>query len=239
MAITLFGSAAVPTDPGANATTTITLTPPGSMTTGDLVFVTLRQRGAATFSVGVDGGQTWNTLTRGTQTNVAVQSFWARFNGTWGADPRFDFSAGTNTSAQMMVFRPSDTAKLWGIDTAHDIQAFAAAATTTITGHTRTNASCVTIASWHTADDNTWGSLSGSGWSKTDLSAQYRNTSGSDGSCTFAYNIGSGATNNVAQTQLTLGNDAGVYQIVSFYEYDAPATALKDIIGMGIIPWAR
>jgi hypothetical protein len=211
------------------------------MTVGDLVFVTCRQRGTATFSVGVTGGQTWNTLTRGTQsTTTAVQSFWARYNGTWDADPRFDFSAGTNTSAQMMVFRPSDTAKLWAIDTAHSISTFAAAATITITGHTRTNSSCVTIASWHTADDNTWGTLSGTGWAKTNLSAQYRNTSGSDGSCTFAYNIGSGATNNVSQTQLTLGNDAGVYQIVSFYEYDAPAaqTATPSLKVSGIAFYA-
>jgi hypothetical protein len=240
MAFTLFGYTANPTDPGTSTATQITLTPPASMTTGDLVFVTLRQRGTATFSVGVDGGQTWNTLTRGTNsTTTAVQSFWAQFNGTWSADPRFGFSAGTNTSAMMLVFRPTDTGKSVAVDTALSIASFTAAATVTITGHTRTNSSCVTIASWHTADDNTWGTLSGTGWSKTNLPAQVRNTSGSDGSCTFAYNIGSGATNNVSQTQLTLGNDAGVYQIISFYEFDPPAAVLVDLIGVGLIPFAR
>lgn len=240
MAITFHGVASSPADNGTSTATQITITPPASMTAGDLVYVRCYQRGTATFSVGVTGGQTWNTLTRQVQsTTNATQAFWATYNGTWSANPRFDFSAGTNTNVVMIVFRPTDTAKIFGVDTAENTQAFTAAATITITGHTRVNSSCVTVAAWVTADDNTWGTLTGTGWSKTGLSAQYRNTSGNDMSSTYAYNIGSGATNNVSQTQLTLGNDAGVYSIISFYEYDPPTTKLVDVIGTGIIPFAR
>lgn len=224
---TFFGSAVTPTD-GASATntsTTITLTPPGSMTAGDLVFVVQWQRGTATFSIGVTGGQIWNSLTRQTDGSIiSAQAHWTRFDGSWAANPRFDFSAGTNTNALMIVFRPTGTSKLLAVDVAQANGTFTAGSTPftkTITGHTRTKSSCVTIATWITADDNTWGTLSGTGWSKTSLTAQYRNTSGSDMSLTAAYNIGSGATNNVSQNQATLGGDAGLTSIISFFEYDA------------------
>jgi hypothetical protein len=221
VAITHFGEASVPADNAASNATQQTITPPGSMTTGDLVFVTCSARdAAATFSVGVSGGQTWNTLTVQTNTNIATQSFWCRYNGTWSANPRFDFSSSTCHTSVMQVFRPTGTAKLWGVDQAQSITTFTAAATITITGQTRAQASAISIAHWVTPDDNSWGNLAGSGWSKTGLSAQFRNTGGNDSSQTFAYNIGTGASNNVSQDQTANGNDAGVRSIISFYEYD-------------------
>lgn len=231
MAITLFGSTASPTDNGTSTATQITLTPPGSMLAGDLVIVYLYQRGTATFSVGVTGGQTWNSIGRdaGT-TNLAMETYWCRFNGTWGANPQFDFSAGTNTNAVMLVFRPTDTGKVWGTEQVATTNA-AAAATITITGITPANASSVTVGSWMTADDNTWGTLSGTGWVNTSLSAQYRNTSGNDMSSSYAYNIKTAATatNNVSLTQTALGNDATTWRRITFYEYDPPTRKLMGV----------
>jgi hypothetical protein len=221
---TFFGATSVPTDNGTNATTTITLTPPTSMLSGDLAVVYLQQRGTATFSVGVNGGQTWTSIGRDVGTaNVAMETYYATFNGTWAANPRFDFSAGTNTTAVMLVFRPTTSTNVWETEQIATTNA-AAAATITVTGITPANGDNVTIASWMTADDNTWGTLTGTNWVKTSLSAQYRNLAGNDASATFAYQLQTtaAATNNVSQTQLTLGNDATTWRRITFYETAAP-----------------
>jgi len=217
---TFFGATSVPTDNGTNATTTITLTPPTSMLSGDLAVVYLQQRGTATFSVGVDGGQTWTSIGRNVGTaNVAMETYYTTFNGTWAANPRFDFSAGTNTTAVMLVFRPTISTNIWETEQIATTNA-AAAATITVTGITPANGDNVTIASWMTADDNTWGTLTGINWTKGTLSAQYRNLAGNDASATFAYQLQTtaAATNNVSQTQLTLGNDATTWRRITFYE---------------------
>jgi hypothetical protein len=229
---TFFGATSTPADNGSNATTTITITPPTSMLSGDLVVVYLQQRGTATFSVGVTGGQSWTSVGRNVGTaNVALETFWTTYNGTWGANPRFNFSAGTNTTAVMLVFRPDVSTNLWATEQIATTNA-AAAATITVTGVTPANGSNVTLASWHTADDNTWGTLSGTGWSKTSLSAQYRNLAGNDSSSTYAYQLQTTAanTNNVSQTQLTLGNDATAWRRITFYE-EEPFTGGFDPFG--------
>ncbi|MGE0460883.1 MAG: hypothetical protein AB7Q16_05900 [Vicinamibacterales bacterium] len=222
-AITFFGeSAATPTDDSSNTTTSITITPPASMTAGDLAIVLLQRRGSATFSVGVAGGQRWAPLTDNTgTTNVTLGGFWARFDGNWQANPQFDFSAGTLTSAQMFVFRPNSSASMWAPLGAQSNGNAAAAATITITGITLpSSGNNVAFAVWATADDNTWGNLAGTGWSKTGLSAQIRNNgSGStDMSLTAAYKISTGATGTVSQDQTALGNDACATLIVGFSE---------------------
>lgn len=232
---TFFGATSIPTDNGTNATTTITLTPPASMVTNDLVVVTLSQRGTATFSVGVTGGQTWTPINRNTGTaNVAMDTYWATFNGTWAANPRFDFSAGTNTTAVMIVFRPDDNTKTWDTEPS-STNSVGAAATITIPGITPTNDPNVTLAAWLTADDNTWGTLTGTNWSKTGLSAQYRNLAGNDSSMTFAYQTQTVAalTNDVSQTQLTVGNDATTWRIVTFYEKETPLGGFDPFGQMG------
>lgn len=219
---TFFGVTSVPADNGTNATTSITLTPPASMVTGDLVVVTLTQRGTATFSVGVDAGQTWTSIGRNIGTaNVALETFWARYNGTWSTNPRFDFSAGTNTTAVMIVFRPDNNTKVWATELISTVNT--TGPTVLIDGVTTTQAPNVTLANWNTADDNTWGTLTGTGWVNTSLSAQYRNLAGTDASSAFAYRFQStsGATNNVSLTQLTLGADNTVTRRITFYETDA------------------
>jgi len=223
---TFFGQTSVPLDGAAttNATTTITLTPPASMLSGDLVVVYVQQRGTATFSIGVTGGQSWTAVGRNVGTaTVAFETYYATFNGTWAANPRFDLSAGTCTSAIMLVFRPDTATNVWATQLVQTTNA-AAAATITVTGTTTTLAPNVTVASWMTADDNTWGTLTGTNWTKGTLPAQYRNTSGTDQSATFAYQLQTtaAATNNVAQTQLTLGNDATAWRRITFYETEPP-----------------
>lgn len=225
MAITFFAEVVIPADSSSatNTATQNTITPPSNMKVGDLCFVIMQQRGTATMSVGVTGGQSWRTGFRHTGSNIATNYFWTRFNGTWSANPRFDFSAGTCTTVVMLVFRPSDTNKFWAIDLEPSLQSAAAAANITITGGTSTRESSVSLGIWMTADDNTWGSLSGTGWSKSGLTAQYRNTSGSDQSMTIAYNIRTsvGAVANVTQTEATLGNDAAIMYFLVFYERDS------------------
>ena len=231
---TFFGVSAVPVDGASavNATTTITITPPASMVAGDLVVVYGQQRGNTAWTVGLTGGQSWTNVGNSTATaNVSMNTFWCRFNGTWSVDPRFDNSGGTCTSAVMLVFRPATSTNDWFTEQISTTAA-AAAATITVTGVTPANANNVTIASWHTADDNTWGTLTGTNWTKGTLSAQYRNTSGTDQSMTFAYQLQTTAapTNNVAQTQLTLGNDATTWRRITFYEAE-PILAGFDPMG--------
>ena len=118
---TYFGSASVPADGASavNATTQVTITPPASMLAGDLVVVSCVSGASNTWSNGVTGGQTWTAETayQGTA-GPWCRLFWCTFNGTWGANPRFDSTVGTNTSAIMHVFRPSATTKVWAIDVA-------------------------------------------------------------------------------------------------------------------------
>ena len=219
---TFFGVSEVPVDGASatNATTTITITPPASMVSGDLVVVYCQQRGSTAWTVGLSGGQTWTEIGNNTSTtNVSVNTFWCTYNGTWSVNPRFDNSGGTCTSAVMLVFRPVNNTNVWATEQISTTAA-AAAATITVTGVTPANRDNVTVASWHTADDNTWGTLSGTNWTKGTLSAQYRNTSGQDQSMTFSYQLqtNAAATNNVSQTQLTLGNDATTWRRVTWYE---------------------
>lgn len=219
----LHGVTSVPADNGTNATTTITLTPPASMLDGDLVVVYLQQRGTATFSVGVDGGQTWTPIGRNATTaNVALETYWAKYNGTWAANPRFDFSAGTNTTAVMLVFRSDVPTNEWATEQIQTVNE-AAAATITITGITPANPDSVTVGSWMTADDNTWGNLTGAGWSKLGLSNQYRNLAGQDASSTYAYYLQTGGPSpipNTSQQQLTLGADATAWRRITFYNFE-------------------
>jgi hypothetical protein len=232
MAITFFGVASTPAD-SATATNTAdptAVTPPGSMLSGDLVVMYGQRRGAGLPSISNAGGQSWTTLSQdisGTAT-LGVTCFTCIFNGTWSVNPSISYGATTCNTAVMLVFRPSAGSKFVLDPTTNELATtangsladFAAAASKTWNGYATQATSSVAVAAWFTDDDNTWGTLTGSGWSKTSLSAQYRNTSGSDQSCTFAYNIQSSMVTlaNVTQTELTLGNDGGCGHIIVFYE---------------------
>lgn len=196
------------------------VTPPTEvMKAGDLVLMIGQQRAAsATLSVSEAGGQSWTSEAAISTTNQTARLFWCVFDGTWDANPSVDFSATTCNSVTMHVIRPASPADTWAVNQALVELDIASAATHTITGQTTTGSdTTITLAGWFSADDNTWGSLSGTGW-ETVGAAQYRNVSGSDQSATFAVKrqTAAGATGNVAKTQLTNGNDASTTFIITF-----------------------
>ena len=236
-AISYFGSASVPADGAAatNATATLTITPPASMLVGDLVVVMGMSRNSATWTNGITGGQTWTALTAFNGTGGPYcRFFWCRFNGTWGANPRFDSTSATCTSAIMHVFRPASMAHTWAIDVAQASAAYTAALNTDIVGLTTVHADAISLAVWTSLDDNTLGnlqSIGGSGWLATGA-AQYRNTSGSDQSAGFAHHIDTTAGSvvpNARLDQLTQGPDAGVTAIVAWYATGGGAALTKAV----------
>jgi hypothetical protein len=92
--------------------------------------------------------------------------------------------------------------------------------------------STVQICSWFTDDDNTFSSLAdedGSGSYTLLGSAQYRNTSGSDSSCVFAYKINTGYSGLLHGRiiQSALGGDPYNTASLVFYEYLPPQKILK------------
>jgi hypothetical protein len=207
----------------------------GAAITGDLITVFAHYRGnpgANTLLVGETGGQTWNSLAQFNDTAnlCAVRMFWCRWDTAAynGNNPDFLVTGGSSTIAfatVAFVFRPTVASNLWAVDNAQSSAAYAAPLTpftVTITGVTPTNASSVAIAAWFSEDDNTWGSLTGTGWNVAGT-AQYRNTTGSDMSSSYAYKIQTsvGATGNVSKVQSALGGDPGATSIVSFYEYSS------------------
>lgn len=233
MPISFFGISPVPIDNGTNATATITITPPASMLQGDLVVVFLQNRAFANFSVGITGGQTWNFTLRSAGGAETIGTYWATFNGTWAANPRFDFSATTNTSAYMLVFRANSTASNWTIEQ-YGVTSDTGNLTKVRTGITPSANNNVSIAGFFSIDDNTWGTLSGVNWVQTGIAAQYRNLAGQDTSSAFAYQIQTtaAATNNVSLTQLTLGPDETLMPIASFIETTGVIFSPIDPMGM-------
>lgn len=233
---TFFGVGTNPADNGSltEPQTGATITPPASMLAGDLVILRLyNENGSVNDGLAINntGGQSWNSDVIDGSFSFAGSAaghriYWCTFNGAWtGGDPTWDAPAKAGTrgaGAQILVFRPDSTSKVWAVDTAPTWATFAAPSspfTVSITGRTPVNSDTVTLAGWCSDDDNTWGTLSGTGWSKTSLAAQYRNQGGSDLSTTYAYNLkgAPSATNNVSQNQATLGGDAGSTFIVTFY----------------------
>lgn len=220
--ITYINSASNPADNGTLGAATVAVTPP-TMQTGDLVLMIAYVRNTtATMNISVTGGQTWSAEAAISNTNVGARLFWCKYNGTWAANPSVAFSNSTSTTVVMHVFRPTKASLRWAIEANRvetDFTAPASPFTVSIPGRTTRIPNSVTIAAWFTADDNTWGSLSGTGWTVTGT-AQYRNTNGTDISGTFAHNIKStaSATNNVSKNQATLGGDLGTAMIITFYE---------------------
>jgi hypothetical protein len=193
---------------------------------GDLCILYAWKRTASgAISISNTGGQSWTALTTTASANATLSAnvFWCIFNGTWSAHTSVTFNATTNNNIVMVAFRPATAGDTWAVDAAQTgtFVDRAAAASFTITGWTPNHAKNVNFAAWNTDDDNTWGTLTGTNWTKTSLTAQYRNTSGSDASASFAYQLqnAAAATNNVSQTELTLGNDGGLTFAICFYEF--------------------
>lgn len=227
-AITYLGSASSPSDNGTSATSPVSITPVGSMTAGDLVFVYVSARNAsATFSVSNSGGQTWNTETLHNSSTAVLsgQVYWCVYNGTWSANPSWTYSSTTNTNAVMHVFRPTGTTYSWALNSFNAGSGNFLVSTSSVSSfgtgqHTPANYPSLSIGIESTDDDNTYDVIAGTDWVSLG-NAQYRNTSGSDVSSSYGYVIratNTGTINQGSKALLTLGPDPGIQGRYSFYE---------------------
>ncbi|ANE52280.1 PQQ-dependent sugar dehydrogenase [Flavisolibacter tropicus] len=222
---TFFGVSSSSADGTAQTGTTVSITPPGSMATGDLVVIyALFTSKNGALAMSATGGQSWTTESSGTNnaSNLSYTIFWCRFNGTWSTTPSVTDGATASgpLSATMYVYRPTSSSSVWGIDKKADVSANAAT-TISIAGVTAAFPNTVTMAFWSSPATNTWGSLTNTTeWSKTSLDAQNRNTSQS---YSAAYNIRStaGAVASVAQTQST--SEKSLTSLIGWYEIARPA----------------
>ncbi|ANE52281.1 T9SS type A sorting domain-containing protein [Flavisolibacter tropicus] len=225
---TFFGVSSSSADGTAQTGTTVSITPPGSMATGDLVVIyALFTSKKGALAISDMGGQSWTTESSGTDnaSNLSYTIFWCRFNGTWSTTPSVTDGATASgpLSATMYVYRPTNPNNLWGIDKKADVSANAAT-TISIAGVTAAFPNTVTMAFWSSPATNTWGSLTNTTeWSKTSLDAQNRNTSQS---YSAAYNIRStaGAVASVAQTQST--SLKSLTSLIGWYEIAPPTNDL-------------
>jgi hypothetical protein len=217
--LTYFGSSSNPADNGSAALTIVEWTPPASMVRGDHVIIFVQARAVVTITTNVDGGQIWKSYTKHDVAGQpgALQIYHCEFNGTWAANPRWQLGSGPGSSSVIgHVFRSSVANAIWSDDVTPAQNAAAAATTISITSINTLGDNTLALAVWASPDDNTWGNLSGTGWSVLG-DAQYRNLGGSDQSSTYAYKIltAPAATGNVQKDQLTLGPDATMTQIFS------------------------
>lgn len=228
--ITYIASASTPADNGTSGVSPTAVTPP-AMVAGDLVLLFAYGRTTTlTMAISVTGGQVWNDEAVISNTNISARLFWCRFNGTWAANPSVSFSNVATATVIMHVFRPTKPSLRWAVE-ANRVETDFAAPTTpftvTIPGVTTRVPSSVSIAAWFTPDDNSWATLTGTGWTVLGT-AQYRNLNGTDGSGSFAYNIKTtaGATNDVSKNQTANGGDLGTTMIITFFEMAHGMSAL-------------
>ena len=234
-AITYFGSASTPSDnvnPGSGTSPTA-VTPPASMVAGDLVILIGNSReSGGTLAISQAGGQTWTSQTANTS-NVSQRIFWARFNGTWSANPSVSSNKTKAFTVVMHVFRPSASANTWAIDVAQINAQYptpAAPGNVTITGITTLTNGALVFANWASTDNNGY-TLQTSGWANAG-SAQYRNTNDQDSSQSSVYKIMSaaGTTGNVTNQQTSAGDDKGNTSILAFKEVSVISIANASVV---------
>ncbi len=222
-AITYVASATNPADNGSLDVNPVVVAPPGGMQAGDLVILVANIREAGrTLTISATGGQAWTSETTNT-TNTTQGIFWARYNGTWSANPSVaNGGGGTNaTTVVMHVFRPTASVNTWAVDVALTNSSFTAGAggaDKTITGISTVTPGALVFATWATPDNNTWG-LQTAGWTNAG-GTQYRNLDGNDSSQSAAYKIMPTAvpSGDVVNRQTANGNDAGNSAIIAFRE---------------------
>jgi hypothetical protein len=223
-AITVFGSSSQPADQGTNSSTTVTVTPPASMVANQFVVVhvtsfNFTNQGAASIANSVTGGQTWTAMTAITcdggggcsgSDDLTERTFYAVFNGTWGANPAWTSTspAADATQAVMHVFNGVDTGT--PIDVT-DSRAFydtpSGSCDVTRTGITTATNEAMVIAVFFSRHNETWTVQTG-GWNAVGAS-QYRLGTGSgiDMSVSTAYQIvpTAGASGDVTNQQSGVG----------------------------------
>lgn len=244
MTIALRGTTSQPADNGSQSGPTVIIDPtgltPSTAVEGDLVVIIAHQRvtGVGTsMTISATGGQTWTTenqIEYDPTINIAVRIFWCRFNGTWDA-PDPSVTVGISTAplqAFMVAFQPTVSTNIWGKDADQVNAQFTGAGApdpVSITGRTTIKASTVTIGGWFTAMVNRW--FTPTGWTGAHLgSAQYRNTAGSDQTCTFMHTIRTtaGATGDCEKTPDVVVD--GVTDLMTWYE--EASSAIKTFAGL-------
>jgi len=241
VAISLVGTASYPSDNETQIGPTAVIDKDTGLLSlaqkGDLVQFWCQYRAVA--DTGTNGqlqpneyaGQNWNVERGATGSNHHCRLIWAQLDKDWTADPSISHfvsgavSGALPISVVVSVWRPSNKKKRIVVCNGVLRGTFAAGSdpfTKTITSLTPRKDSSLTMAVWSTADDNTWGSLSGTNWTQAGFNAQYRNASGSQMSMAIAYQIqtSAAATNDVSLNQATEGGDAGLTQIMTFAEID-------------------
>ena len=198
------GTSSNPADGGSVSTATVAVAPPAGVQAGDLVVVYAHYRNTgATLTMSSLSGQNWTTETASSGGTQTTRVFWCRFNGTWGANPSVAGGGSSLAlSVVMYVYRPTNPLNSWIIDVAQ-VNTSETDNNVSITGAPTNSPKTVTMAFWASPAANTWGSLNGTGWTKTGLYDQVRNNAGSNQSHTAAYNIQATATTiaDVEQTQ--------------------------------------
>lgn len=230
---TFVGESSSLADNGTSTASPVTIVPPGGMLDGDLVIIYAHYRNSSgTLSITTTGGQTWTSETQYNNGNQRTRIFWCRFDGTWSSDPTISRSGATAQplTAVMYVYRPTVSTNIWSKH-AGPSNGNTTGSTVSITGLTTTVNNTVTMGFWGCEDDVTWGTLTGAGWSKTGLGAQYRNVGGNDQSHTAAYNIRptAGTVNNVSQFRSNGGTINTAVSMITFEE-----TAPNDLCASGI-----
>jgi len=228
MAITFVGAFVNPVDGGANEATPVAITPTG-MVANDLIVMFSQERdtlgAGAPHSINQAGGQTWTTLAQSQNTSdpiITERIFYATFNGTWSADPAVNCIGGFACSVYGVVFRPTNSTKIWGIDHAKRTSSFAKPTVgvpdSTIPGMSTVHDSTVVIAAWYTDNDNGWSNLQGDGWSS--FANQYSNVGGAGQCATFAYRLptSSSVIADVSKRQNASTRVNGLGVLIAFYE---------------------
>lgn len=202
---TFFGVSSAPADNGTQNGPDVTITPPASMQSGDLVVVFghYNHTSSTTLTISNLAGQVWNI--GGTQfgNNQSYFIAWCRFNGVWSDNPVVSVPAGNTNSltATMYVYRPTSSVVTWAVDQA---QSNTTSNTNphVITGVNNTGANTVSMAFWANTLTNTWAGATGGTWTQAGISTQYRNNGTGVQVHSAAYRIGgSGVTGNVQQNQ--------------------------------------
>lgn len=242
---TFVGVSSTPADNGTQSGPSVTITPPGGMQQGDLVIVFGQYRRTVsnvTFTQNNNGGQVWNI--GGTTNNAGTaQSYfiaWTRFNGLWNHNPSFGVAAGNTNdmSLIMYVFRPTSTTSSWGVHVAESNVSGNGLIQTVNSINTTVN-NTVTMAFMNNASTNTWGTLTGAGWSQAGLSNQYRNTAtGQVHAAAYRIMGAPGATNNVSLTQSTNVNTLRVNMCWREISNDLCANAISLISGTSCVNMA-
>jgi hypothetical protein len=148
--------------------------------------------------------------------SIPLTIYWATFNGTWAANPRVDFSVFANgSSAQMRVFRPDSTSKVWAIDKAIVTTTTVSVGTPWIVssaGLTTSNPDTVTSAIWGMFASQGWFNPAGTGWVITGSPGTqgYNNLSALTYGVSFGHHLDAASGTVVPAVQETLGNTATV-----------------------------